>query len=309
MRIYIRVVVSILLLVTLTSEPKAQGNFEVFSATWGFFPDSKIADTSDRPNLADVETKLGSLELRLASPIAGSPEGDYLVLGKASYDQLEFNFNNDNLPQYQPDLLHEVSIELTYRRRLSEQWFMTGMVMPNIASDFMNSDGFLKGNTALNVDAGLVLNKRLNRSSGFGFGVRFTTDFGEALFLPALIYRRTTERFRVAVVLPKQIEVMYLPGPGIEIGVAGHVSGNHYRIGEEATLANNISLEEGRIKYSVITAGPSFRFGLSSNVFLSIEGGAALQRRFQVFDKDDNELDTLDLEKSFTLRGGLQLRR
>jgi hypothetical protein len=149
----------------------------------------------------------------------------------------------------------------------------------------------------------------LSDASGFGFGARFTTDFGEPLVLPALMYRNSGSTFRIDALLPKHIELMYLPGPSVELGLAGRVSGNHYRIGEESTLRNGTSVENGRIKYSVITLGPALRFGLSQSVFLGIEGGVALMRRFEVFDSDDDEIDTLDMERSFTLRAGLQVRR
>lgn len=283
----------------------AQQDFVVFSGSFETFPDSKLSDVTNRPNLTNVETRLGNYKFHMAYPLAGSPETKMILLGKVSYEQLEFDFNTDSLPRYQPDRLHELGVELSLRSRFNNKWFLTVLAKPNVASDFENIGG-----KHINFDAGLIFNRRSSERFVFGFGARYTTDFGEPLVLPAFMLQWTNQdNFKVNALLPKHLELMWLPGPAIEIGLAGRVSGNHYRIGEEAVLQNNVSLEEGRIKYSVLTIGPAFRFGLSRNVFIAIEGGAALTRRFKVFDSNGNEIDTLDLERSFTLRGGLQVRR
>ena len=289
---------------SITSVLNAQSKFVAFELNYSVFPDSKLDDVDKRPLLEDVETQINNFKLQFAYPILGSPEKNTLLLAKASYNQLSFSFNNDSLPAYQPEKLHEIGIDYILRQRLNEKWHLTFRLKPILSSDLRNLDY-----NHVNFSSGILFSKSVNENMGYGFGVVYNNDFGEPLILPALLFNWTNgHNLKTNIVLPKMLEFIYLPFHKLELGVVLDVSGNHYRIGERGIVKNNLSVKEGRIKYSVTSFGLILNFGITDNIYITFRGSNTLKRRFEIFTKNDKEIDTLDLENSFSIKGGLQFR-
>ncbi len=293
----LKVVASLLLFL---SAVYSQPNPAVFAIQIEAFPNAELENPL--PPSPALETKLNNFKIHLAYPVVNT--GVSKLIAKASFQQLKFEYTNRGNLDYVPNKLRELALQLAFITNLGTNWRLNIFAAPNLASDFENVGG-----NHINFNGGILFSRKTGESSGYAFGAMYTNDFGEPLILPALRYWNQSDRFRVDLFLPRHAEAMLLFGPKVELGLIARVSGNHYRVGEDVTVANNQSTKDGRVKYSSLTAGPGFNLGLSNNFFFTLEGGIALSRQFELFDSDDNSLTTLDLEKSLVLRGGLQLRK
>lgn len=95
----------------------------------------------------------------------------------------------------------------------------------------------------------------------------------------------------------------------LEFGLLAEVSGNHFRIGAVSAMVGGSSLSDGRIKYSLITVGPTISYGLTESAFLKLQGAVALKRRFELFDTDDNKIEPLDLRQSVSIAARIEFRK
>jgi hypothetical protein len=134
--------------------------------------------------------------------------------------------------------------------------------------------------------------------------VVYVNNFGEPLPFPALEFVLNSEKFKLNVFLPLQFELWYTPFFGTTLGFNTKVEGNYYRIGANASIAGE-SIRDGHIKFSTISAGPLIKQKLTDAFTLSLEGGLALWRKYDVVNKQDDKLADLDIESNYYIQAGV----
>ncbi len=277
--------------------------FPLFTFQYELFPSSAL--TTPLPGNPDLKISPGTFSLAagIPVPLAGSRT---VFVGRVLYDQLRATYDNTVTENYRPEILHALKLQLALVHALSEEWGLRLMIRPGMISDFKNLSS-----DALSVEGAVMFIVRSNEEFQYGFGAVANTDFGEPKILPAAQFIWTpTDDFRLSIVGPKSLDIQYRATELLEVGIVAEIDGNHYRLGAKDSLqtpTGSFPTEMGRIKYSEVTAGPSIRFHVRPQFSVFVEGGAALKRRFEVFDRDDNKRLDLTPEKGAFFRAGFAI--
>lgn len=292
MKTYIKFAALLFLFSLLTN---AQ-NIDIIKIEYGFLPAAKFK-TPPVPVLSDVETQISQFNLAINYPVVLSEEKTFLV-NSVSFEMLNFTF--DNVPaQFTylgQDKLYAISYSLGFLQKINKQWAINLLVKPVLASDLNNIDG-----DHIKFQGAGVVNYSINENTQLGLGVAYNSDFGKPQLLPVLKLKYDNHNgFVINTTIPKSIEIIYSFSNSFDAEIAGDVNGNHYRIGKEDSPAKGNSL-----KYSTTTLGPTLKYKITKNLNLLLSGGFMLNRIYESFDPDNNQLREADLENGFFVRGGI----
>ena len=87
-------------------------------------------------------------------------------------------------------------------------------------------------------------------------------------------------------VLPQFLAVRYRPHERVTLAVDSGLDGERYHLSEEA-----VGVAHGEVAYSVIKVGPSVTLHWTDWLHTRINGGMALHRRFDLFERDRSRGD------------------
>jgi hypothetical protein len=283
-----------------------------FSASYDLFPYSNFADPKDddqatRDFLEDVQIRIATLKLKASYPVALSEKT--FLMHEILFDRFNMDYKNWNetLGGQKIDHAYAVKYNFMLRTGLSETWFLLAFVTPGLASDFkakLSTDD-------LSFETALVFVKQYSKQFSLGFGAAYSRQFGEPFPFPVLALDwNNGSDLKLSAIIPASLELWYMMSPSIELGLVLTGDGNMYH-GDESIYGGS----KPRMRYSVITAGPSLKVRLSTLLSLNVDGGFALLRRFEFTNEDVivNDINIGDAKSDYDLksagfiRAGIQI--
>ena len=270
-----------------------------FTAGYEYFPFSNLKDPDLNTFERDLEVRVSTFygEFSLA-PIIRS-QGRTVIVNTLSYHRFDLDYRNWDNQQGGNRIENTQGIEYTFVlvRQLSEKWNMTVVATPGVHSDLvekLSMDDF-------NVQGAVIFGRLHSGTLTYGFGAAYTLKYGEPFPLPFVTLQwNKAPNWRADLLLPVHAELWYLPSQRVELGLTARVKGSDYHGSPKRYLVGN-----PRMRYSVVTAGPSIKLHFSNAARLLIDGGVTMLRRFEFFD-GSRELRSLDLKSSPFVRAGLQ---
>jgi uncharacterized protein DUF6268 len=237
----------------------AQG-VQVFELAYGLYPASSFQDAG-----GPEQAGLDDLELTLDVPVVFSKDKSYL-LNKLKYERLHVRY--EDLASGDPlRTLHSLKYEGIFSVELRPSWWLALDGSLELASDFKSvSLGDVQPQGAA------VLTKNLRDNLVLGGGIALTNSSGEPRLVPVLYFRHTSECCRSELIFPDSATFYYTVGRGVRLGLEAHYRGKRFRLEHDLEARS-----------SVITLGPSVEWRFVRPLSVSVEAGAALDRRFDGF--------------------------
>ena len=271
-------------------------SIDIVKIEYGFLPSVKFK-TPPVSALSDVETQISEFNLAVNYPVVLRKERTFLI-NSVSFEMLNFTFYNvpAQFTYLGPDKLYTVSYSLGFLHKINKRWAINLLFKPVLASDLNNIDG-----DHIKFQGAGIVNYNINENTQLGLGGAYNSDFGKPQLLPVIKLKYDNHNgFVINTTVPKSIEIIYSFGNNFDAGIVGDVSGNHYRIGKEDSPAKGNSL-----KYSTLTLGPIMKYKITKNFSLLLNGGFMLNRIYESFDPDKNQLRDADLENGLFVDGGV----
>ncbi len=272
------------------------------SINYDFLPYQNFSDPP--AGLEDADIWIQRSNTTISYPIVFS-EGRTVLVNNISYQYFKANYRNwpetlGGEPTDEPDIdiLHAAQYTLMLQRMLSRQWSLWALVTPGLASD-LKAD---ISNKDFNFQAATVFIKSFSRRFSLGIGAAYTTQFGEAVLVPILAFDwNNGASLSARGIIPTDLEIWYRHSQRIFVGLQMKVEGNVYHGDPDIYL-----VDDPRLRYSIMTFGPSAKFYIYRWAHLNITGGVVGLHRFEFFD-GDTKASSYDLKPSYYIRAGIQL--
>jgi uncharacterized protein DUF6268 len=272
-----------------------------FSASYDFYPFSKLTDPDAGTFLEDVEIRVATLRLKATYPMALSQTT--LLIHELLYDRFDMDYVkwDKSIGGAEIPHGHAVKYNLMIMRTLSEKWSFLAFITPGLASDFrskLSTDDFT-------IEAALVFVYKFSEKFSLGGGLAYSRQFGEPMPLPVIALDwNNGSNMRARAILPSNLEFWYMMSKRFELGLVLSGDGNEYHGDPDRYGGDN-----PKLKYSVFTMGPSLKYRFTKTFSLNLDAGYVLGRTFEF----TNEIggteveDILDLENAAYVRIGFQI--
>ncbi len=192
-----------------------------------------------------------------------------------------------------------LSMRFNLSHKLNDQWNIQLAVAPTLSSDF--SEG-LSGKDII-VLTQVVARKRVSSDFSYGIGLGYGTNFGKKMLLPALQLDYHANQFNVVAFLPSNLAVYYSTASNnLHLGGALHIAGGYYHIPDEVDQNKTIN----RVGYRNITIGPSVVIKIAGPLYLNLDGGYDLSRKFATY-SDNKVYDDFTPAKGMFIQAGISL--
>jgi len=292
--------VLILNLTVLYNSVSAEG-LELVSFSYEFVPEAEI----DLTGVEAEELKVAqqTFTAKMAIPVSLSGRNT-MLLHFLTFRWLHQSYDQVALAGqvYRPEYLYSIKYGLVFVQRLSPRWQFAFLLQPSMHSDLTEIT-----TQHISLRAGFVFEKSVSDKFSYGFGAGYSDDFGDEKILPvARLNWKPASGWRFKFDIPQKLELWYLVNSKIWAGIEAKVTGAHFRIGEDISLEDGSSLRGGRVKYSILNAGPSIRFNIYKGLDLSISAGRSFYRRLELFDMNDNQLFDSQYENSLFMKVKLE---
>jgi hypothetical protein len=271
-----------------------------FSFGYDYFPYANFADPSDdnadiQQLLEEVEMRISTLKFKMSYPVALSERT--FLMHELSYDRLNGNYKNwTSALGEKIELAHAVKYNLMLRHILSNKWYLVAFLTPGLASDFkakLSTDD-------LSIEAALVFVRQFSQKFALGFGAAYSRQFGEPFPLPVLALEwNNGSNLRINAIVPSSFDLWYMLSPSVELGLVLHTDGNMYH-GDEDIYGGS----KPRMRYSVITIGPSVNVRFTDWLKMNVNGGYTLLRRFEFTNEDVivNDINIGNIKAEYDLK-------
>jgi len=302
---YIFISVILILLLTDTDFSFAQPG-PSFAVSYDFFPYSNLVDPGSDDQaisqlLEDLEIRVATLRLKVSYPVVLSKET--FLMHEILFDRFDMDYKNWNEPLGNK-IEHGYAVKYNFmlKQMLSEKWYFMAFITPGLASDFkakLSTDD-------LSFEAAVVFVRQYSQKFALGFGAAYSRQFGEPFPVPVLaIDWNNGSNMRMNAIIPSSLQFWYMMSPRIELGLVMSGDGNMYH-GDEKIYGGS----KPRMRYSVITAGPSLKFRLIQWLSLNIDGGYAFLRRFEFTNEDVivNDVNIGDTKAKYDLKNAAFIR-
>ena len=148
-----------------------------------------------------------------------------------------------------------------------------------------------------------ILNRRFSQRFSMGFGIAYSTQFGNGVPLPLLTFDwNNGAKWSARATLPSDLEVWYIPGERVSFGLLVTGDGDNFRF-DPGSYRD--TAPEPELRYTMMTIGPTARINLTQKICLNVEAGIIGLHRFEFY-SGDTEVVSNDLKPSQYIRLGLQ---
>jgi hypothetical protein len=178
-----------------------------------------------------------------------------------------------------PEEIHGLALRLVSNWRLNDRWSLRSDLRPGLYTDFEDISGG-DFNVPVTVALGYEVNSDLQLLFAVNVDVRreFPVVGG-----PGVIWR-FAEGWRLLLVIPRP-QIEFTASERVTLFVGGEMRAMAIRVAEDfGTNAGNPTLNDDQVTYREMRVGGGVRFDLSRLLRLTVEGGYAIDRRFE-FDR------------------------
>jgi hypothetical protein len=267
------------------------------AGTWGgytYFPRADFAGGDAPP--AGVEVQVSSWQTGAAFPLSFS-EGATLLLNSVAYEVMDLEYSGPPGSPTPVERVQKISYTLFIVKSLSERWQLVAVAAPGLASDFA---GDLSGNDVTFTGV-LGVKHSFGERLSLGGGVAYERSFDEPLPLPFLLVEWAIgPKLALNALLPMNATLLYSPWQTLDVGIFGEMGGSHFHGDPDRFGVGNPVMD-----YSVASAGAEARVHLTRWSRITLKGGYAFHRQFELFDGGEKAA-SYDLAQSWFVEGGLQ---
>ncbi|WP_053991562.1 DUF6268 family outer membrane beta-barrel protein [Mangrovimonas sp. TPBH4] len=258
------------------------------------YPKTSFNTDTDR---GEMEINEQRLTMQIAFPLK---EKKTYLFNSINYTLFNYHTTFDQSALDIQESYHSIQLSIGLISVLPKRWRLVFNAMPTIASDFhrrLNSDDFI-------FQVSAMATKRASQNFQYGFGLAYTSRFGNLTIIPLVSLTYKKEKWLTSVILPAYASQYYVFNDKYRLGFKAAVYGNLYNVHFDDIIS---ALDLNRLSYSRITLGPEFQFKLIGDLYVNTGGGIAVRNVFQVQDDDLNtELD-LDVKSRAYLNVGLRI--
>lgn len=290
---------AVLIVLIVAAYPPAQAQpGPSISVSYDFLPYQDIDEPIEMPDgsmVDDAQVRLSKVRTAITYPVMLS-QGRTILFNELSYQQITFNYRKTTSLL---DRLHSFSYTLTALHSLSEKWSLLAMGKSSIASDLeveMAAEDF-------SFQTAAILNRHFSQKFSMGFGIAYSTQFGNGVPLPLLTFDwNNGAKWSARATLPSDLEVWYIPGERVSFGLLVTGDGDNFRF-DPGSYRD--TAPEPELRYTMMTIGSTARINLTPEICLNVEAGIIGLHRFEFY-SGDTEVVSNDLEPSQYIRLGLQ---
>jgi hypothetical protein len=272
-----------------------------FTVSYDLLPYSNLTDLEKGTFEEDLKIRIATLKLKASYPQALSKET--FLMHEISYDRFDMDYEKWDALQggARIDHAHAIKYNLMIMHQWSEKWSLLAFITPGLASDFkskLSSDD-------VSIEAAIVFIRKYSEQFSLGFGAAFSRQFGEPFPLPVLaIEWNNGSNLRASAIIPASLELWYRVNQNMELGLVMAGDGNMYH-GDERKYGGT----KPRMKYSVLTFGPSLKYRFTKVFSLNVDAGYTFLRRFEFTNKVSGKSvkKEYDLENNGFIKVGFQI--
>jgi len=290
--------IGILIFIGLFTPAAFGQNLDLLKIEYSYIPYSQYKNSPNSP-LNNIETQVRKLSVSLSFPIRINSSKTYLI---NSFSGQMLNFGIKNIPAQftyvEPDRLYLISYSLSFLHYFNRTWSMILSLKPVLASDLNNVK-----NDHYKLQGESLFGYNINKFTQVGFGASYNADFGKYQFLPLfkLMYY-DSEKFMINAIIPQSFNISYFLKDAFQLGFAGSVEGNNYRIGDSNSPIKNSSL-----KFSNLVVGPFFKINISNNLYLRFDSGIVFNRIYENYNSVNNNIRQVDLKNNYFVNGSISV--
>ena len=180
-----------------------------------------------------------------------------------------------------PEDIYGLSVRLVSNWRVNERWFVRSDLRPGLYTDFEDISGG-DFNVPVTVAVGYDVNPDLQVL--FAVNVDLRREF-PIVGGPGVIWR-FADGWRLSLVIPRP-QIEFTASESVTLFAGGELRATAVRVAEDfGTGVGNPLLNDDQVTYRELRVGGGLRWDLNRLFRLTVEGGYALDRRFE-FDRGD----------------------
>ena len=275
---------------------KRLSKFPVLTSDYIYYPS---ADFSTENSNGTVTSSEWRTTLQFAIPL--KEKKTYLFNG-IQHSMFHFNLETDQQAYQNSETYQSFQYRLGLIKVLPKRWTLSLTLVPTIASDFnapIESDDFV-------IHAAAMAIKRSGTNFQYGFGLAYTSRFGNLTLVPLFSLTRKVGNWQTIGVLPTYLSHYYEINDQSKVGITLNINGNLYNV----TLDQNYSsFDLNRVAYSRITVGPEYLHKLFGDLYLSTSTGISLRNLVEVQDDQLNKELDFDIKSRFYFNIGLRIMK
>jgi hypothetical protein len=258
-----KVLVGVLLVLLLGNQTYSQSP-EILRIQYAYLPNSNVLESND-----SINVQISEFTTSFYYPFKPGNQWTTLVGGVFSIVFPNSEANELNSRLYFIGLQGIITYEFKHNNQL------VGIIIPAISStlqDIISMDDFL-------TQASLGYFKEVNDKFTFGVGCVYTSSFGFPQLLPliSLVYQPNSTRYELT--FPSYIQVTWNFDQRFSYALKASVNGSQFNASKGAEF-NNIQVDA--VNFSRILIGPEVNFRLKNQLYLSLYGGLAARRIFDL---------------------------
>jgi len=178
-----------------------------------------------------------------------------------------------------PEDIYGLSVRLISNWRLNERWFVRSDLRPGLYTDFEDISGG-DFNVPVTVAVGYEVNPDLQVL--FAVNVDLRREF-PVVGGPGVIWR-FADGWRLSLLIPRP-QIEFTASESVTLFAGGELRATAVRVAEDfGTAVGNPVLNDDQVTYRELRVGGGLRWDLNRLFRLTVEGGYALDRRFE-FDR------------------------
>jgi hypothetical protein len=178
-----------------------------------------------------------------------------------------------------PEDIYGLSVRLISNWRVNERWFVRSDLRPGLYTDFEDISGG-DFNVPVTVAVGYEVNPDLQVL--FAVNVDLRREF-PVVGGPGVIWR-FADGWRLSLLIPRP-QIEFTASESVTVFAGGELRATAIRVAEDfGTTVGNPVLNDDQVTYRELRVGGGVRWDLNRLFRLTVEGGYALDRRFE-FDR------------------------
>ena len=313
---------------SLVAAPAHGQEPSLFQISGDWIPNSGVIVSDDLEQIApapDIDARVATFSANFNVPIRLTDRS--LLMPGASYELLSIRQTDARVGIPTERELHSVSVSLLFSYRLTQRWGLMVRVAPALTGDFAELDG-----DHFRLAGAAIASYTFSSDFTLGAGVVAGWQFGQPLPLPAIIARwQIADTVRFDGFLPLRIALVWRPHDRIELDLSASVRGQSYALTSQRVQGqwpcrprpvddpNTTAVDESEadperclssLAYSQVEIGPTVGVRLWSSLWLSIQAGLPVVRRYEFLNEDNEtpDIGDLGLDPSIMVRAQLTLR-
>lgn len=279
----------------LSSALTAQ-DFSLAGLSYSYYGSSKVTEG----NLNNAEIQIEELRAFLNIPIKLKGEGNVMFQG---IRYLRVSPENALTTQTDFGDLHRISYRAHLIKSLRNQWTVSVIAEPTLGTSLsvegLRTDDFI-------FQSSLVFLKEKSENVRKGFGLSYSTQFGQPIPIPMFIYTRKYLNAKLDLYLPVKASYHWIFDM-VEIGPQMSIDGSRFGVDLPVLRSQGLSERIELLDYSRVQVGPSLRMRLSKLLVAEVFVGHTIVRNYRVFDQQDNN-ESFEMENNFFAQFSLSLK-